>query len=175
MEKASICEDVEAATPAAEEEKSVETDAAAEAVDEPALKRLKFVPAAIAPATVFDEVVSEQPASLQSAGTEGQDEPQVKRRRFRKKGPHPEVLPVSQPPPPAPPVSCTGGPSRKGLPVVDATVPWQPASALRGGGELSGFPPEQLQTVESTGTSTKERTLGEDRETLPLSRPQCPG
>ena len=122
-----------------------------------------------------------------SVHDEAQSQP---RKRLRKKGPAPEHWIEAQldqralsPLPPAPEflsagasnASCIGVPSRKGLPVADAAGSWLSTSALRGGGGTSGLSPGQLRTEESTGTGNKERTLGEDRETLPLSRPQCPG
>ena len=121
-----------------------------------------------------------------SVHDEAQSQP---RKRLRKKGPAPEHWIEAQldqralsPLPPAPEflsagasnASCTGVPSRKGLPVADAAGSWLSTSAPRGGGGTSGLSPGQLRTEESTGTGNKERPWVRTGNRYPVVGPSAP-
>ena len=156
---------------------------AADASVEPEAKRSRPAAPAPAPASTASEatVVQQSPAHVFVSAAQP---PLLKRRRMRKKGPGPQPghdpspeqrLLSSCPPAPAasagaPTALHSRVPSRKGLTIADVAGSWCPTSAPRGGGGTAGSPPAQPRIVESTGTDSKARISGEDRDSRPCSR-----
>ena len=179
MTAADVCEHMDARST---EFEMGGADRTAAVADEPEAKRRRPAAPAQAPASTVSNAIEIH----QSAHMLASEAQPLKRRRMRKKGPGPQpghdVSPEQRllsPCLPAPVAftgastasSCTGGvPSRKGLTVADVAGSWCPISAPRGGGGTSGSPPAQLRTVESTGTDSKARISGEDRDSRPCSR-----
>ena len=147
---------------------------------EPEAKRRRPAAPAPAPASTASNAIEFQ----QSAHMLASEAQPLKRRRMRQKGPGPQpghdssrAQRLLSPSPPAPVSSigastapCTGVPSRKGLTVADVAGSWRSISAPRGGGGTSGSSPAQLRIVESTGTDSKARISGVDRDSRPCSR-----